>query len=684
MRTGKSKKHILIIIVFCMLSALITYRLFYLQIVKGRDYLEQSNTKMTQSEVINAPRGQILDRFGRPIVINENGFFVEIKYSSTKDDATLNQEILSVTNLFETHTGKPYKDMLEISNEPYEYLFLNYSDEERAAKIKDFSLDENKEKYLSASEKMEYLFKKYGISDEYSSKDKRSIAGVRYEMERRQFSYANPFVFSDSVDINMVSEIKEKASLYPNIIIKTQPMRSYMYDRYASHILGRVGLIYRDEYDELKTKGYSMNAIIGKDGLEKYLEPYIRGTDGASSVKYTVNGNVSKFTEEIAAIPGDNAILTIDMELQKVVEDSLKDTINRLYYSDNEDSTPQTGSVVVMDVNTGDILAMASYPTYSLKTFDDDYSTLYNNPNKPMFNRAISGTYAPGSTFKMLTAIAGLEEGKITADELIKDEGRYKLLDRYFNCWIWSQTGGTHGKIDVSKAISESCNYYFYEVGNRLGIDAITRYGSMFGLGNRTGIELEGEAQGVLASPDYKKKVFDVIWYPGDTVQSAIGQSYNLFTPIQLASYVSTIANGGTRYKPHIVKDVIDPVTGVSNINTSVTVLDKLNISDENLSAVKDGMRRVAKSGTASSTFASFPIDVCAKTGSAQVVGSNATGVFVAFAPYDKPEISIAIVVENAGSGSSIAPIAKATFAKYFGIELSEPVTEEDITHIRD
>ena len=683
MRTKKDKKIVFIIAMFSALILLITYRLFYLQVVKGKEYLEQSNIRMSHSEIISAPRGNILDRLGRPIVTNENGFRIEIRFSSDKGDDVLNSEVLSVTDLFSKY-GEPYKDDLEISYPPYEYLFENYSDEERNKLIGEFSLSEDKNKKLSAKDKMKELKKKYNISDRYTDNQVRAIAGVRYEMEKRQFSYSNPFVFSADANIEIVSEIKERTDVYPNIIIKTQPVRNYIYDGLASHMLGRVGLINRDEYETLKDEGYSFNSIIGKDGLEKYLEPYIKGDDGVSSVKYKIEGNVEKSTEEIPAKQGDNAVLTIDLELQKAVEKALADTIKRLYHSDDPDSTPQSGSVVCMDVNSGDVLALASYPTYSLKNFNKEYNDLYKDPKKPMFNRAISGTYAPGSTFKMLTAIAGLEEGKVKYDEFIKDEGRYKLLDRFFNCWIWSQTGGTHGLTDVSKAISESCNYYFYEVGNRLGIDALVDYTSLFGLGEVTGIELAGEVPGVIASPDFKKKISKEVWYPGDTVQSAIGQSYNLFTPIQLASYASTIANGGTRYKAHIVKEVIDRETGKITLSSKPQIVDKLNIKEENLVAVKNGMRRVAASGTASTTFASFPVEVCAKTGSAQVVGSNATGLFVAFAPYDNPEIAIAVVVENAGSGSSVAPIAKAAFANYFGIKLDAPITEEEIEHIRD
>ncbi|MBE7047217.1 MAG: penicillin-binding protein 2 [Ruminococcaceae bacterium] len=683
MESKNNKKILIIIAVFSFLILLITYRLFYLQVVKGKEYNEQSNVRMSNSEIISAPRGNILDRVGRPIVTNENGFLIEIKYSSDKTDEQLNKEIFSVISLFRKY-GEPYKDSLEISYYPFEYLYENYSQEKRKELINELSLSEDKKKKLSANDKIVELKKKYNVSKEYNLRDARDIIGVRYEMEKRMFSYSNPFVFSADANINMVSEIKENTKVFQNIHIKTQPKRNYLYDGLASHILGRVGLIYREEYEEMKDKGYSFNSIIGKDGLEKYLEPYIKGKDGLSSVKYRVDGNVEKSTEEIPAIAGDNAILTIDLELQKAVEEALKNTINRLYNSDNPESTPRSGSVVCMDVNTGDVLALANYPTYSLKNFDKDYDDLYKDPAKPMFNRAISGTYAPGSTFKMLTAIAGLEEGKVTYDELIKDEGRYKLFDHYFNCWIWSQSGATHGFTDVAKAISESCNYYFYEVGNRLGVDAIVDYTKLFGLGQKTGIELEGESSGVIASPEFKEKSFDEVWYPGDTVQSAIGQSYNLFTPIQLASYVSTIANGGTRYKTHLVKSVIDPVSGKYAFSSKPEVVDKLNIKKENLDAVKKGMRSVASVGTASSTFGSFPIKVCAKTGSAQVVGSNATGLFVAFAPYDKPEIAIAVVVENAGSGSSVAPVAKAAFAQYFGIELEENAEEEKIEHIRD
>jgi penicillin-binding protein 2 len=360
-------------------------------------------------------------------------------------------------------------------------------------------------------------------------------------------------------------------------------------------------------------------------------------------------------------------MLTIDIDVQRAAENSLRNTIINLRESGSRGSEAAAGSAVAVDVNTGEILALANYPTFNPKTFDEDYSRLYKDPTKPMFNRAISGAYEPGSTFKMLTTIAALEEKVITPYETIEDKGVYEYFGQKFNCWIYSDTGKTHGHVNISDALRDSCNYMFYEVGKRLGVDNLVKYGREIGLGEYTGIEIDGETKGTLANPDYKKKVFDQQWFPGDTLQMSIGQSFNLFSPLQLASYTATIANGGTRYQMHLLKNVRDRETGTEVVGGESRVLGKIDMSDSTREAVFLGIRKVCQEGgTAASVFADYPVEVCAKTGSAQVSSGAANGLFVAFAPYDNPQIAVAVVVENAGSGNSVAPVAREIFNAYF------------------
>ena len=320
-----------------------------------------------------------------------------------------------------------------------------------------------------------------------------------------------------------------------------------------------------------------------------------------------------------------------------------------------------------MDVNTGEILAMASYPTYSLITFSQDWNELSQSKLSPYLNRAISGTYAPGSTFKMVSAIAALEEGIVTPAEKIKDEGVYRFYEPNYTpaCWIWNSRGRTHGDLTASDALKYSCNYYFYEVGRLTGIETLNLYARQFGLGQKTGVELTNEKSGILAGRE-SREARGGSWYGGDTIQAAIGQSDNLFTPLQLCSYISTLANGGTRYQPHLLRQVKD-YTGTQLLQDGTpTVLDQLEISDATLQAVYSGMLGVTtEDGTASSVFANYPIQVAGKTGSAEVGSGSANGVFVAFAPYDDPQIAVCVVGEHAGSGGNVAPVAKAVLNMY-------------------
>ncbi len=355
----------------------------------------------------------------------------------------------------------------------------------------------------------------------------------------------------------------------------------------------------------------------------------------------------------------------MDIECQQVAEDALKTTIDTINAGRQEgDKLAEGGAVVVLDIRNFDVLASASYPTYHLETFSRDYSDLVSNPMNPLFNRAIQGTYSPGSTFKMVTAIAALNEGIINTETQIYDDGIYTEYRGYHpRCWIYP---GTHGAINVIEALEVSCNYFFYYIGDRTGIDNISKYAAQFGLGENTGIELD-ESTGTLATRESKEETIHESWYGGNTLQAAIGQSYNLFTPMQIASYCATIANNGTRYAAHLLKNITTHDNSETVYEYSPEILSFVQADPVYFSAIRQGMLNVSRNGTAASVFGSYFVDVASKTGTVQL-GENVenNAIFIAYAPFDDPQIAVAVVVESGGAGSAVTQIAKSVFDYYF------------------
>ncbi|MBR4723534.1 MAG: penicillin-binding protein 2, partial [Clostridia bacterium] len=342
------------------------------------------------------------------------------------------------------------------------------------------------------------------------------------------------------------------------------------------------------------------------------------------------------------------------------------------------------GAAAVIDVNTGEVLALATYPNYDPQTFSKDYELLSQDDAKPLWNRAISGAYTPGSTFKPLTAIAALSTGAITANETITCEGVYRFYEDYQpKCWIWSEQHLTHGPINVSQAIVESCNYFFYETGRRTGINAISEYARKFGLGEKTGIELTEEVSGNVSSPEYKKTLYkdekEQKWVAGDTIQTAIGQSYSSFTPIGLANYIASIANGGNRYKVHIIKSVRSSKDGSSVYEEKPTIIENVNVPEDILKTVKRGMLGVTDEGSAKQIFDGYPINVGGKTGTAQISKkSSNNALFVSFAPFEKPEIAVAVVIEHGYRGANAAYVARDIYDEYFGLNRKDKGAEQN------
>ncbi len=652
-------------------------QLFNLQIVHGEEYRETSNSRLTRETAVRAARGSIKDRTGVELVRTETGYSVEI-YSTKVSDEELNESIKKFIEILESNKDE-FVDNLPITVDPYEFTMK--SEEEQKTWKNEYDIDEN----FNAEQTFNAMKDKYEITEE-DPETARKIMAVRYEISRNGYSNTKSVLIARDISSTSAVQLREQNSKLAGMNIITEPIVSYTSGSLASHVLGYVGAINEQEYETRKDT-YRNDDIIGKDGIQKVFEEYLKGTDGTKQVDMTVDGAITSEYISEEAVAGSDVVLTIDANLQKVAEDALEKNIKDIAageYGEKHDA--DAGAVVVMNVNSGEILAMASYPDYNPAKYAEEYDA--NDTTGKYLNRAISSAFAPGSTFKMVVATAGLDTGEITPKTLINDNGIYPYGDRQA-CWYYRSYGVGHGYLNLTQAIKYSCNYFFYDLGYRLGIDTIAEYAGYYGLGKRTGVELIGEERGTVASKEYAESLGNG-WYISDTLSAAIGQSYNNFTPIQMARYVSMVANGGKNVDVTLIKSIVNPDgTEVSKeeidnyvkqtIGTENENEADLDVSEENLDAIRAGMKGVTSEsgGTAYSTFADFDIDIAGKTGSAQTgVDGEAHGWFVGFAPYENPEIAVVVFVEKAGSGGYTAAVAKEIMEEYFGMN-SEKVTED-------
>ena len=642
-----AKRRVIALLVFFGAFLLLFAAVLYdAQILHGGENRAKSISSNAASETVTASRGIITDRNGKVLVSNRLAYTLVFDRSGFDDDAALNAAILRLVQLCE-ETGTGWNDTLPIGRVGN---FLRYSNA-RSETFDKFIEKNELTSGASGRQLLSELRELYHVDESLSEREARLIVGVRYELHSR-----DSYTFAEDVSTEVLSLITD--GRYEGVTIRTASARVYN-TALAAHILsssedtGYVG--YAD-------KGYSMNDLVGKDGVEKAFESYLRGTDGRRLITTDETGKITGELYTREPQPGGTVALTLDIDLQADVEAALAETISGMI---DKDSNERGGAAAVVSVGTGEVLALASYPTYDLSTFNEDYDELVNDQRLPMFNRATQGIYAPGSTFKMVTAVAALESGIITPSSIIQDRGIYTYYkDPQPMCWIYSQTGSTHGRINVSQAITDSCNYFFYEVGRLTGIRTLDSYASQFGLGQSTGIEI-GDSSGVLASPEWAES-HDQEWTDGQTITAAIGQSYNLFTPLQLANYVATLVGGGDHYQAHLLKNV----KAYDNSRLLYMYDDKptntVEISDSTLSAVTRGMHELTVSGSVAYAFENCVVSAGAKTGSAQVGTDIANGVFVAYAPYEKPEIAVAIVIEKGGSGAALANTAVEIINSWF------------------
>lgn len=668
-------RFIVISVVFLAFCMVFLGRLVNLQFASKEIY--ESSTLNANAYTVEIPttRGIIADVNGVPLVKNE------ISYNITLDKQEIpngkeNTTVSAVIKYLD-EKGIEFTDLLPVSKTPPYRLNSDYYDNSQSQRyVKNFANYFGREysEFVSSDTALyEALYKRYGMSRfEADEQEKRKIVGLRFTLDTTAYSSVLPCVLVESIDEQTMGKVADSISSFDGLSVSTSSKRVYTYDRLASHLLGRTGVIFAEEAEYYRNKGYNLTEIVGKSGVEYAFEDYLQSKNGKLKITKSED-NSTVLGEDVIVEPknGETVRLTIDAEMQRVAEQSLERVIkaqaragkNTYKQYDGEDAN--AGAVVVMERKTGAVKVSASYPTYNQNTFSEDFNTLRDDTeNRPLVNRATSGIYEPGSTYKLATAAAALHYGVTTMDRLIYDKGEFEDYPTYKpHCWVLDRHGYTHGWQNILSAIQNSCNYYFFRVGKEMGIDKLVEYTKNLGLGVKTGIEI-GEEPGIIASPEYKESV-GLAWNPGDTLQAAIGQQH-LFTPLQLASYTSTLLNGGTRYRAHIFDSSRDFSTDEIIEKYEPEILSQTEIPSEVVSMLKEGMRRVIDDGTASATFVGYKYPVGGKTGTAQVSKGSDNVIFVGFAPYDDPEIVVSVVLEHGEKSGNAAQIAKDIFDCYF------------------
>ena len=656
------------VIFICMAVLLTVYvsALYKLQIydTAGAELFAEKTYPSTETLV--ARRGEIYDRNGILLVSSRPSFNLTLSRSLLLASGNPNEIIRTLINTC-MENGVKYNDTLPITTgAPFVYLSEMTSLQKTTLKkyIEYFdALTED----ISASELITWLKGRYGIDYTMSISEARLIIGVRYELETRAIMYVDPYVFAEDVSVDFISAVK--GYNYAGINVQTATVREYK-TTLAAHLLGYMGRILEKDAEKYSELGYPTDARVGHTGAELAFEEYLHGTNGKQYTEYAADGSVVITRLTTAPVPGSNVYLSLDIRLQEAVEDALASYIDLINLERDDDSKVPGGAVVVESVRTGELLASASYPTYDLASFRQNFNALRDDPSKPFLNRAAQERYNPGSTFKMVTALAGLERGKIGRWTQIEDKGRFTEYPDYQPaCWIFS-SGTTHGHLDVVGALENSCNYFFYQLGAWLNRDAIPETAAMFGLGSKTGLEID-ETTGTLATPEYARETLGLGWYSADQLLSAIGQSHNMFTPVQIANYISTIANNGTRYKMTLLNKVkssdYSALLYSHEPEIAYVIDDPVNIG-----YLQEGMLAVSRTGTAKDVFRNYPVSIAAKTGTVQSdISAINNGVFVCYAPANDPEIAISVVIEKGTSGSAVMEIAKTILDYYFSGENS-------------
>ncbi len=649
-------------------------QLFSMQIVDAEENADNTTVYITYTTV-RAARGDILDTKGNKLVSNRASYDLVFNHYVILNCDDPNGVLLQLAHLCRD-LGIEYADHFPITREwPFEYTLSEYNAAWQGYFQAYLKSRGNLDSDITAQLLMEALRESYEIPADWSDEDARLVLGMRYELSLRASAVTNlpNYVFIEDTSQSEMSAILELN--VPGLKVEDSTVREY-YTEYAAHVLGYVAPMTSSQMEEYPD--YPMDALVGQDGFELAFEAYLHATDGVRVDHTTKDGTVVKSYYETEPKAGNHVEVSIDLAMQIAGEDALADTIEALRDEDtnqyNMGYDAQGGAVVAIDVKTGQVLVCASYPSYDLSNFNEDYNEIMQQPYKPLINRALRASYPPGSTFKVCMVVAGIDSGTISRYDLIYDEGVYTKYEGFeANCLLWTTDGLSHGNVNSMTALKHSCNYYFYELADRMNIEDIDSTAKAFGLGESTGVELYEET-GQRANPETKLSVFAGTntsgWYAADQVMTGIGQSLHEYTPMQLASYCATLANRGIRYKATFLNRVVSSDFHTLVEDNKAEILNKLEISDEAYAAYLEGMQMVlqGENDSASVAFKDYPVKVAAKTGTAEVSGGSDNGAFICFAPADDPQIAIAVYGEHVGAGGIMASVARSIMDAYFGI----------------
>lgn len=716
-------RFVILSIFFVVFGIAMVLQLANLQIIHGEENYEKSQNKQLSDRNIAAPRGSILDRYGVPLATSRQGYAVQIVRTNLKT-AQLNEMLLNLTKVLESHGDGYTRGLAKYLNlDDGKVVFGTAldkmeSDEEKIAKIKkDVGIKDKDFAPATVEEVFQYFKGKlmFSIDEKYSVEDAYRIMTLRFDLLIKGFTMPKrpSILIASDVSRETVAELEERHDDFSGVTIDNTYFRNYADAQLASHVVGYVRGIDIDTYNAKASQGYRMDDLIGKAGVELAAESYLKGKSGLKNIEVDRVGRVTKEISDNPPVPGNDVVLTIDTKLQKVALDSLEKNIALIRSkADGKKNFGDAvaGAAVAIDVNNGEVLAMASYPSYDPGIFLESAENrqaqqlitqwINDKKNRPMANRTIQDIYAPGSTFKPLVGIAGLEEGAITKYSTINDTGRVNIGNKDFVCMEYRDYGYNHGRIALAKALETSCNIFFHILGDSLGIDKLDKWAKNFGLGEKTGLDIDSgvEAKGIRANKAFKiewaesinkwaatraqnegRKFGDdekesPLWFPADTAQAAIGQSFNTYTPLQIANYIATLANGGMKFKPHVIKKVVKYDGSI--VTETKPEFEQVGVKPETIQAVKEGMLAVSEGveGTAQGlfdnlTYEGAKVRVAGKTGTAETgleSASSSNALFVCYAPADNPKIAVAVVIEKGVWGANAAPVAKDILEEYF------------------
>ncbi len=651
-KKSQTKLTVLSVFLVCVI-VLFSVRVYSIQITNADKYVDKNDgASSVLTAVLKAPRGEILDCYGRQIAINRDGYNIVFNKAYIRDN--LNDVILTLVKLMES-SGSEWNDRLPMARTA-PYAFVKDGDTEELIEILELA------HYATAQNCFDEMVSRYGLEG-YKPDDQRRIMGVRYSMTAADFSISYPFTFAEDIPTELMRKVSESSFLLSGVTVEVVPFREYTDTSLAVNLIGSVGPIYKEEWEEYKAKGYSYDDKIGKSGIEAWGEEYLRGIDGEVTYRLDAEGNIMSKEVTKEPIAGKTIMLTLDKVMQRSAQDSLAQVVRKLQ---SEGGSVTAGSAVAVRIDSASVICAANYPTYDSATMSEKYDSLLKDPAKPLTNRAFQGVYPIGSTIKPIVAIAALENGKLQHGETIKCVKNYALFADYQpDCMHY------HGYMNLKNALSKSCNYFFFELGKRLGALSLTDYFKQFGLGVKTGVEV-GDSAGIIVEPTSNG-------LGGDTLQFAIGQK-NAFTPLQLANYTAALANGGTHYKASLISQIVSYDMSEVYEKRKAQIVNTISMSEKNLTAVKEGMLSVTEDGTGRAALGDYPIKVGGKTGTSQVEGKVDHSVFIAFAPFDKPEIAISVVLEHGNSGYSAGTVVRNIMDTYFFADSKSP--QEDLPFV--